>query len=331
MEFGKNKTRRLKMSKKEFSLFPYELEEVFSIQEVKQNAGWGIHAFELPNAWSKTKGEGIKIAVLDTGCDLDHPDLRNNILPGINLIDKKKDPWDKNKHGTHVCGIIAAENNEIGVVGVAPHSKIIPVKVLDDNGNGNAKSICEGIKWSVDVAKADFICMSLGSPSPIDSVHDAIKYALSKKVICFVAAGNSGKTKKVFYPAEYPESIAIGSIDENFERSNFSNTGDNLDFLAPGSRILSTVPDGWYAIMSGTSMATPFAVGVAALYLSYVRNNNLSVKLDNNLDYVNIFKEHTLSIKNSDLKDKSFYEGFGILDPKKLFDSLRSIFFELFF
>jgi subtilisin family serine protease len=319
------------MSKNEFSLFPYELQEVFSIQEVKQNAGWGVQAFDLPKAWIKTKGEGVKIAVLDTGCDLDHPDLKNNILPGVNLINKSKDPWDDNKHGTHVCGIIAAENNDIGVVGVAPNSKIIPVKVLDGGGNGNAQSICEGIKWSVDVAKADFICMSLGSPSPVQSIHDAIKYALSKKVICFVAAGNAGKTQKIFYPAEYPESIAIGSIDENLQRSDFSNTGYNLDFMAPGSRILSTVPDKWYAIMSGTSMAAPFAVGVAALYLSYVRKNNLNIKLENNQDYVEVFKSHTLSIRNSDIKNKNFYEGFGILDPKKLFESLRSVLFELFF
>lgn len=314
--------------KEEFSLFPYELEDVFSIQEVKQNAGWGIQAFEIPKAWQKTRGEGVKIAVLDSGCDLDHPDLINNILPGINLVDKNKDPWDENKHGTHVCGIIAAENNDIGVVGVAPAAKIVPIKVLDKYGNGNAKAIYEGIKWAVDVAKVDFICMSLGSPGPVDSIHEAIKYALSKKVISFVAAGNSGKTQKVFYPAEYPESIAIGSIDENFERSNFSNTGKNLDFLAPGSRILSTVPDNWYAIMSGTSMATPFVVGVAALYLSYVRNNNKNIKLDSNLDYVRIFKEHTISSK---VDSKCFYKGFGILDPKKLFENLKSFIFDLLF
>lgn len=330
MEVGETKQEVDMAKKKELSLFPYELENVFSIQDAKQNSGWGVSAFDLPKAWQKTRGQGVKIAVLDTGCDLDHPDLKNNILPGINFINTKKEPWDDNKHGTHVCGIIAAENNEIGMVGVAPDSKIIPVKVLDANGNGNVKAVCNGIKWAADVAKADFICMSLGCPNPVDSVQDAIKYALSKKVVCFVAAGNAGRTKQVFYPANYPEAIAIGSIDENFNRSNFSNTGDNLDFLAPGGRILSTVPDNWYAIMSGTSMATPFAVGVAALYLSYVRSRNLDIKLETNWDYINAFKQYTRTINNSEL-NKSFFEGFGILDPKKMFDSLKSIFFELLF
>ena len=319
------------MKSKKVSLFPYKLEPVFSIQEVKQKAGWNVTAFDLPNAWKKTKGEGVKIAVLDTGCDLDHPDLKNNILPGINLINPKKLPWDDNKHGTHVSGIIAAENNEIGMVGVAPNCKIIPVKVLDGNGMGDIKNVAKGIRWATDVAKADFICMSLGCPNKVDEVRKEIIYAMSKKVICFVAAGNSGDTEHVFYPANYPETIAIGSIDENLTRSGFSNTGDGLDFMAPGDKILSTVPDNWYAVLSGTSMATPFAVGVCALLLSYVRKNKLNIKLENNQDYISILKGHTTPIKNDNLKNRNFYEGFGIIDPKKLFESLKSFFFEIFF
>jgi subtilisin family serine protease len=317
--------------KDKFSLFPYEIQEVLSIQEAQQKAGWGITAFDLPRAWQKTKGEGVKIAVLDTGCDLDHPDLVANLLPGKNFINPNKEPWDDNKHGTHVCGIIAAQNNDIGMVGVAPSAMIIPVKVLNSRGDGNVNSVCQGIKWAVDEAKADFICMSLGCPNPVGPVLDMIKYALSKKVICFVAAGNAGETKEIYYPANYSETIAIGSIDENFDRSKFSNTGYNLDFLAPGGNILSTVPDKWYAVMSGTSMATPFAVGVAALLLSYVRKNNYNIKLETNWDYINVLKNYTSPISNSKTLDKNFYEGFGILDPKKLFDSLKSFFFELFF
>lgn len=308
--------------KNKCSLFPYEREDIFSLQEAKQKAGWGISAFDLPNAWKKTKGAGVKVAVLDTGVDLDHSDLVKNLLPGFNVFDEKKDANDDNGHGTHVAGIIAAENNEIGMVGVAPEASIIPVKVLDKSGNGDLVSVSRGINWAVDVAKADLICMSLGGPNPVDEVKKAIQYAESKGVVCFVAAGNAGKTKNIFYPANYKETIAIGSISENFTRSSFSNTGDNLDFMAPGDKIFSTVPDNWYAILSGTSMATPFAVGVAALLLSYSRNYYSEIKLSCSDSYRAAFKEHTIPVNNLDLNNQKFYQGFGIIDTRKLFESL---------
>lgn len=312
----------MKKINKKCSLFPFEREEVLSIQDAIQKYGWGITAFDLPGAWRKSKGEGVKVAVLDTGVDLDHPDLAQNLLPGYNFIEPKKQPWDDNQHGTHVAGIIAAANNQIGMVGVAPEAKIIPVKVLNRSGNGNLVDVAKGIRWAVDEGKADLICMSLGSPNPVQEVRKAVQYAISKKVVCFVAAGNAGVTKEVYYPANYPETIAIGSIDENFSRSGFSNTGTNLDFMAPGGRIFSTVPDNWYAVLSGTSMAAPFATGVAALVLSCARSGGSRLKLESNQDYIDVFKKHTVPVSNKDLKDKSFYQGFGIIEPKKLLEAL---------
>lgn len=300
------------------SLFPYEVEDVLSLQDAKQKSGWSITAFDLPRAWNLTKGDGVKVAVLDTGCDLDHPDLDANLLPGINFVEPGKKPWDDNQHGTHVAGIIAAENNDVGMVGVAPNAKIIPVKVLDKNGNGSLLNVAKGIRWAVDNG-ADIICMSLGAPRPVQQVRKAIKYAAKRGVPCFVAAGNAGMTKEVFYPAAYPETIAIGSIREDFKRSSFSNTGQNLDFMAPGDRIFSTVPDNWYSILSGTSMACPFAAGVAALVLSYVREHK-TTKLESVQDYRNVFKEHTVPINDRKLKNKKFYQGFGIIDPRLLLE-----------
>jgi hypothetical protein len=313
-----------KMSRrnKKCSLFPFEREEVLSIQDSLQKYGWSITAFDLPAVWAKSKGEGVRVAVLDTGVDLDHPDLAPNLVQGFNFVSPGKEPWDDNQHGTHVAGIIAASNNEIGMVGVAPESKIIPVKVLNKSGNGNLVDVAKGIRWAVDEGRADMICMSLGSPNPVQEVRKAVQYALSKKVVCFVAAGNAGITKEVYYPANYPETIAIGSIDENLSRSSFSNTGDNLDFMAPGGRIFSTVPDNWYAVLSGTSMAAPFATGVAALVLSYVRSNGISKRLESNEDYIQMFKEHAVPVTNEELKDKGFYQGFGILDPRRVLDAL---------
>ena len=301
-------------------LLPYEVEDVLSLQDAEQKAGWNITAFDLPSTWLKTKGEDVKIAVLDTGCDLDHPDLKNNILKGKNFINPKKEPWDDNQHGTHVSGIIAAENNNIGMVGVAPCAKIIPVKVLDANGNGNLQNVADGIRWAVD-AGADIICMSLGSPKPVQQVRKAVQYAASKGIPCFVAAGNAGLTSQIFYPAAYPETIAIGSINENFDRSNFSNTGSELDFMAPGGKIFSTVPDNWYAILSGTSMAAPFAVGVAALVLSYTRKH-AGIKLKTVDDFRKVFKKHTKPINNKKWASQEFYQGFGIIDPKSIVSDL---------
>ena len=294
----------------------FEVQEVLTLQEAAQQTGWNISAFDLPKTWNKTKGEGVKVAVLDTGCDLDHPDLADNLLPGINLVKRGTPPEDDNQHGTHITGIICAENNNIGMVGVAPSAKVMPVKILDSKGNGDLATVAEGIRWAVDNG-ADIISMSLGSPRPLQNVRKAIQYAESKGIPVFVAAGNMGQSKEILYPANYPESISVGSIDENFDRSNFSNTGDNLDFMAPGGKIFSTVPDNWYAILSGTSMACPFAVGVAALCLSFQRKYFPDHPLKGSQAYRELFKAHTIPINDPEYAGKKFFQGFGIIDPRK--------------
>lgn len=309
--------QRIKSRNSECKLLPFVREDILSIQEARQKLGWEITAFQLPETWNYTKGEGVVVAVLDTGADLDHEDLVENLLPGKNFVNPKLPPEDDNGHGSHVTGIICASNNDLGVVGVAPKAKVIPVKVLDKKGSGNLINVANGIRWAAD-QKADFITMSLGTPMPVPIILDAIKYAASKNTVTFCAAGNAGKTRQIFYPAAYSEVIGIGAIDENFDRANFSCTGPDLDFVAPGVGILSTVPDSWYAILSGTSMANPFAVGVAALLLSYKRMKGLQIPLTTNQDYINAFKQYTTPIKNSDFASQKFFEGFGIIDPRKM-------------
>ena len=304
-------------------LLPYTREDVYSIQEVKQAAGWEITAFNLEDKWKLSQGETVKVAVIDTGCDLNHEDLKNNLLQGKNFIQKNKDPIDYNSHGTHVAGTICAENNSVGMIGVAPKAKVIPIKALDDDGSGNTENVANAIVWAADNG-ADFITMSLGSPNDMPIIRKAVQYALSKKCITFCAAGNAGPTREIFFPANYPETIGIGSIDQNFERAGFSCTGDDLDFLAPGVKIFSTVPSNWYAYMSGTSMSTPFVVGCAALLLSYARINNLNIKLENDEDYRKAFKKKTISLKNREFSGKKFFEGFGIIDPRQFEEWTRT-------
>lgn len=307
---------KIEIQKTKCKLLPHVIEPVLSVQDASEKAGWQITAFDLPKAWENTDGAGVKIAVVDTGCDLDHPDLVNNLLPGYNVINPRKLPIDDAGHGGHVTGILVAENNDIGMVGVAPKAKVIPIKALDKNGNGTLENVAIGVRKAVELG-ADIICMSLGSPNPIQQVRKAIQFAAEKGIPVFCAAGNAGNTKNVFYPAAYPETIAIGSIDENFDRSSFSNTGKNLDFMAPGGKILSTVPDNWYGVMSGSSMAAPWAAGVAALLLSYARKNPNRVKLTSINDYRRIFREYTIPINNKEFGGKHFFEGFGIIDPRK--------------
>lgn len=302
--------------KNDCSLFPYVREDILSLQQAKQLIGWEITTFDLPKKWRLSQGEGVKVAVIDTGCDLNHNDLKSNLLPGKNFVERNKDPQDFNGHGTHVTGTICAINNSLGMVGVAPLCKVLPVKALGNDGSGNTKDVVDSVYWAAD-QKVDFITMSLGTPKNVPELEKAIKYALNKGVITFCAAGNAGNTREIFYPANYKETIGIGSIDQNFNRAGFSCTGDDLDFLAPGVRIFSTVPNNWYAFMSGTSMSNPFVVGCAALLLSYARKNKLKISLNTPDDYRNIFKKHTISLKDPKFSGNKFFEGFGIINPKE--------------
>lgn len=305
-------------NKKQYSLLPYIKENVYGLSpEDAQILGWEITKFNIPDLWKYSTGKGVKVAVIDTGCDLNHPDIKNNLLQGKNFVNPNKDPMDDNSHGSHCAGSIAAENNGTGMVGVAPDAKILPVKVLDDKGQGNLKNIVDGIIWSADNG-ADILSMSLGSPASSPHLENAINYAASKGCIIFCAAGNDGPGRDIMYPAKYNHTIAIGAIDRNLERTSFTCSGDTLDFLAPGHDILSCVPGGGYALMSGTSMSTPFAVGCAAILLSYARQIKYSA-LDNMLktseDYINVFKKKSKSLSNPQFAGQKRYEGYGILYP----------------
>jgi subtilisin family serine protease len=309
----------LKKNKK-CKLPPFELIPVLSLQEAKQKAGWGITHFNIPKLWEKTQGEGVKIAVLDTGVQASHPDLNDNMLPGVNLVEHGKEPYDKNGHGTHCAGIIAAENNDIGVVGVAPKCGIIPVKVLDNNGNGRLDIVAKGIRWAVDNG-ADLISMSLGCPFPVQEVRKAIKYAAEHKIPVFCAAGNAGNNTPVYYPAAYPEPISVGAADPSLTLADFSNIDNGLDFIAPGVEILSTVPDNWYGVMNGTSMSAPWLVGIAALILAYHRKRPSSFVLETPDDYRVLLQKYTSPVKK---KDNSPFPGFGIVQPEQLFEWMEN-------
>ena len=304
-------------------LLPYKKKHILSAQDVGEKLGWGITAFNIPEIWKVTEGEGVVVGVIDSGCQLDHVDLKDNLLPGYNFIHPKKEPIDDNNHGSHVTGVICAELNGIGTVGVAPKAKVCPIKVLDADGNGDIHHVTQGIEWAIKQG-VDFISLSLGIDKDSRALHKAIRKANGAGITIFCAAGNIGKSEHLLFPSNYKETIAIGSIDKNLKRADFSNTGKGryLDFMAPGVDILSTIPHNSYAIMSGSSMSQPYVCGLAALLLSYKRNVGLDIPLDCANDYRNFFKNNTINIISEEYAGDPFYQGFGIITPEKLLEKL---------
>jgi thermitase len=281
-----------------------------------------LSKFKVDETWEVSDGAGVTVAVIDSGCDLDHEDLKSNFVQGKNFVESGKDPYDDNSHGTHVAGTICAKNNSMGVVGVAPNTKIMPVKVFGADGRGNNNTVSQAIVWAADHG-ADLICMSLGSPYKSEDLERAIDYALSKGTVSFCAAGNGGEQSDIYYPAKYEQTVSTGAVDERLMRAYFTCKGIELDFLAPGQNILSTVPHNRYALMSGTSMANPFMVGCASLLLSYKKKNNLNLTLKTADDYINVMKKYTINLLNPNHADKT-YSGNGLIDPTK-FNGWRNL------
>ncbi len=252
-----------------------------------QQITWGIDRVKAPEAWNNSTGKNVKIAVLDTGISNNHPDL--TVSGGINLVGKlKNNKWnDDNGHGTHVAGIIAARNNTIGVVGVAPDAQLYAVKVLDAYGSGYISDVIEGIDWAVQ-NNMDVVSMSLGTSTYSQALNDSTANAYKAGVLLVAAAGNSGDgnllTDDVLYPAKFDSVIAVSAVDYNNIAPVWSADGVKIELAAPGVDIYSTWLNGGYANESGTSMAAPFVSGVAAL----IKSNNLSMtpqEIRNTLDY----------------------------------------------
>jgi subtilisin len=223
---------------------------------------WGVARVDAPAAWSVTMGEGVKVAVIDTGIDCSHPDLKANCAGGYNALDSTKPPMDDNSHGTHVAGTIAGVLDGKGVVGVAPKAQLYAVKVLDAKGGGGLISIIKGLVWC-GRNKMDVANMSLGAPMGTIFMRLAVKYAQKQGVAVFAAAGNDKGS--VNYPAAYPDAIAVSALAPNETIADFSSRGKQVAFIAPGVEVKSTVPNGEYKNYAGTSMATPHMTGLGAL------------------------------------------------------------------
>lgn len=261
-------------------------------------AQWGLTRIRAPEAWDRTTGSPqIVVAVIDTGIDLDHPELAGLLVAGTDMVDlgpnptpppgfrfegdwqgRDNDPQDEVGHGTHVAGTIAcATNNGSLVAGVTWNCRLMPVKVLtrivnignpaDVRGTGSTADVAAGIRWAADHG-ARVINLSLGSSQATNVERDAVAYAVSRGVVVVAAMGNAGPNAGPSFPAAYPDVIAVGAINSADQRAAFSQVGAHIDVAAPGVGILSTVWNNATATFQGTSMASPHVAGVAALILS---------------------------------------------------------------
>jgi subtilisin family serine protease len=268
-------------------------------------AQWGLTKINAPAAWDRTTGSpNITVAILDTGIDLDHPELAPLLVQGTDMVDlgpnptppagfrfegdfqgRDNIPQDEVGHGTHVAGTVAClSNNGVGVAGVTWSCRLMPVKVLtrivnvnnanDVRGTGSAADIAAGIRWAVDNG-ARVLNLSLGGTTDTQVERDAIAYAVAQGAVVVAAMGNAFQQgNPTSFPAAYPDVVAVGAINTADARAPFSQTGPHIDVAAPGVGVLSTVWDNGFTNMSGTSMASPHVAGLAALILSC--NGNLT-------------------------------------------------------
>ena len=269
----------------------------------KFKADWGVSMINAPKIWSKTKGEGVKVAVIDTGVDTNHPDLKNNIKSAIDMHTKTVGVTDEYGHGTMVAGLIAGKRT-----GVAPNADLYVAKVLNSKGLGSMEHVMDGVTFAIN-NKVDILCISLG----VDKKHpllleERIKEAYRNGIIIVCATGNSG-TKPPEYPASYDFVIGVGGVDRRRNRADFSNFGVEMDVVAPAVDILSTHLNGKYARMTGTSFSAPLVAGGIALLKSYYRKQGKELTFE---DVIELFKNL------SDKKTKEY--GYGIFDLTKLMD-----------
>ncbi len=280
---------------------PYRV--TFSPTPLSEGVDWGLHAYGIPALWKGTQGDGVTVAVVDTGIAphyaLEVKDHRN--------FSSDSEMFDSVGHGSHVAGVIGARRGP--AKGIAPACTLLSLKVLGHSGMGSNEAVAQAVTYATE-AKADIICMSLGSARPDAKLHEAIKQAHANGVVIVCAAGNDGGA--VDYPAAFQETIAVGAVDRNGNACEFSSRGKEISVAAPGQDITSTWLADGYATISGTSMAAPFVAGVLALYVSSSKKNGMKV------DTKSAVSALASTCRDVGEQGKDDLYGWGLLDPHKL-------------
>lgn len=265
-----------------------------------QKTSWAYEVVNTSKAQQYSKGEGVKICLIDSGIELSHQEFNGKIKSSINLIDKTVG-IDEFGHGTAIAGLLVGDN-----IGIAPDAELYFAKVLNKDGNGSFRNIIDGINYAINI-KADILCMSLGTQSELPPpILRKIKQAYKDGMIIVCASGNNG-SRELDYPARLEEVIAVGGFNKDMQRSTFTNYNSELDILAPSTDVLSSYKDGKYCMMSGTSMATPIVAGAIAIIKSYYKEQGVTVGSGNVKNFLS---------KNGN--EMAWFNGYGNLNILKL-------------
>ena len=290
------------------------LSPTYVMQQMSEVYDWGLQDLHIPEIHKQTLGEGITVAVIDSGKST-HFELENNTLLAKNFSESEE-VEDKNGHSTIVSGIIAAEKNNQGIIGVAPKAKILFAKAIDDSGSGNPIALAKAILWAIK-QNVDIISVSAGMFMNFEPLHNAVKKAYENDIIIIAAVGNTGtRHYDVAYPARYPEVIGVAAYDKKHETAPFSSRGINVSFAMPGVDVYSTWLNNQYVRMSGTSFSAPILSGICALILA--KHKLLGSKSKTPCKTPKQMLEHLnkYAIKLDDPKAT----GFGTIDMKSMFE-----------
>lgn len=325
-----------------------KLEQSWFVESIERNIkskalaedtlDWGVDGIDAERIWGgeenafdiiigNTAGEGINVLICDTGIDYYHEDLNDNYVWGYNWEDiYSTDPIDEHGHGTFCAGIIGAEDNGNGVIGVAPKASLYAARVTNEYGNADASALMDAIYWATFVSsrevgqsypRMDVISMSLAFSLPVQGLELMCQVAKDNGIVLVAAVGNSPprEINDIGFPAEYPSVIAVGAVDSNHIRASFSCYGPELDFVAPGVNIYSTILDDEYDYGSGTSFAAPLVSGLCAMILS--EDPSLSPA-----EVKNYIQNTAISI-GSPVPNQ--YYGYGLVNTFTAFDDILNI------